>query len=87
MRYNEYERINDLINDFEKFWIPNKVLELGMNEGGLIKGVVDIKSDCLYLERYDVNTQTHELFKFESGSHPKTWSLDTFNHNVVDLSF
>jgi len=86
MRYYEYNRIDDLIKIFDQFWTPYEALELGVNEGGQIKGVLDLKANTIYLEQYDIGSGQYELHKFEKANIPKTWSLDTNGTNVVDIS-
>ena len=85
MRYYEYKRIEELIQIFEEFWNKHTILNLGVNDGGEIKGVVDEKSGNVYLEKFDPITGDFELYKFGKESVPTTWSLDTMDREIVDL--
>jgi len=83
----EYRDAKELVDIYEKYWIPYRFIELGQSESGVeINAVIDKKSEKLYIEQYNTILDKKTVHSFEVGSYPSTWMFEEDNPKVTSIS-
>lgn len=73
----EYTSIKELADQFEEFWVPHKVWDLGVSQSAFrAQGLIDLKSKRIYLEKFDPITDSPRVLAFDQGNYPDTWVID-----------
>jgi len=84
----EYNNTQELVDVYEKYWIPYKLINLGLSESGAeINAVIDKKSNKLYIEQYNTILDRKTVHAFEIGDYPTTWMFEEDNPTVTTVSF
>ena len=72
----EYERVSQIIEIFEQYWVPYEHVSLRAENGIIVGKLIDKKSGDVYLERYDGALDTYNVYKFDKHSVPEQWSVE-----------
>lgn len=83
----KYESVSELEDQFDKYWVPCKSWDLGTGESGVkTRGIIDKKSERIYLEKYDAISDSLSVQAFDKGNYPERWPIDEDGTIEVEIT-
>lgn len=74
MKKTDYNNVKELGEMLEWGMVSFETKYIGSGDSGIsVSSLTDLKSGTLYIEQYDPNTDSLNVYSFPKGQHPKMW--------------